>query len=41
MNVSTNLPEPTYRFKQLFVSLKNTKRLIKNMVFLAKKIMML
>ena len=41
MNDNVNLPEPTYGFHKLFVSFKNTLKLVKSMVFLAKKILML
>ena len=41
MNVSTNLPEPTYRFKNLFLSLENTMDLAKDIMLLTKKLLML
>ena len=41
MNVSTNLPEPTYRFKRLFLGLENTMKLAKDIMLLTKKILML
>jgi hypothetical protein len=37
MNISTNLPEPTYRFKHLFLSLENTMKLVKDIMLFAKK----
>jgi len=37
-----NLPQiPTYRFNKLFIGIKNTKRLVKGLLFLCKKVMML
>ena len=36
MNVSTNLPEPTYRFKRLFLGLENTMKLAKDIMLLTK-----
>jgi hypothetical protein len=41
MNVSTNLPEPTYRFKRLFLSLESTMKLAKDIMLLTKKLLML
>jgi len=41
MNFSSNLPEPTYLFEKLFLSIENTKRLIKDILLLAKKVLML
>lgn len=37
MNVSTNLSEPTYRFKRLFLSLESTMKLGKDIMLLTKK----
>lgn len=41
MNANTNLPEPTYRFQKLVIGLKHTMRLVKNIAFLTKKVLML
>ena len=41
MNANSNLPEPTYRFQKLVISCKDTMRLLKNIAFLTKKVLML
>lgn len=41
MNATPNLPEPTYRFQKLLVSIQGTKELIKSMMVLTKKLLML
>ena len=41
MNVSTNLPKPTYKLKNLFLSLENTMDLAKDIMLLTKKLLML
>ncbi len=41
MDATTNLPEPTYGFKSFFMSVKNTINLMKNVIRLAKRLLML
>ena len=41
MNVSSNLPKPTYVIERLFLSIESTKRLVKDVMLLAKKVLML
>jgi hypothetical protein len=41
MNSTPNLPEPTYNFDKVFASFQNTKKLLKSMVLLTKKLLML
>ena len=41
MNVAPNLPEPTYRFKNILAHIQNTKRLLRSLLRLVKKLFML
>lgn len=41
MNTTSNLPEPTYRFHNVIESVENTMDLVKEVLVLAKKLLML
>jgi len=41
MNFAQNLPEPTYKSERFIASFKNTKKFLKSIAYLTKKLLML
>jgi len=41
MNFAPNLPEPTYKLNRIVASFENTKKFLKSIAYLTKKLLML
>ncbi|MEQ3794346.1 hypothetical protein [Gilvirhabdus luticola] len=41
MNFASNLPEPTYKSERTIASFENTKKFLRSIAYLTKKLLML